>query len=193
MGGHRQISPGESRARPWMELWIELPDTSEIFGGLIPRGNAIHLPIAPLNSFKTIVQLGVYGGCDVAALLHQTVLHLVHQAHLRRTLTSGGRHGLPIRLVNLHLRNQSPTGEIRQPPPVCEAGSNGFSGELIGPSEAEFIGERDSFYMAAVGKVGGRMCNTGAARKGSSKSSTTTHLPLRILAVTGNTSLPEIS
>ena len=32
--------------------------------------------------------------------------------------------------------------------------ATGFSGELIGPSEAEFIGERDSFYMAAVGESG---------------------------------------
>jgi predicted pyridoxine 5'-phosphate oxidase superfamily flavin-nucleotide-binding protein len=32
--------------------------------------------------------------------------------------------------------------------------ATGFSGELIGASEAQFIGERDSFYMATVGEGG---------------------------------------
>lgn len=32
--------------------------------------------------------------------------------------------------------------------------ATGFSGDLIGASEAQFIGERDSFYMATVGEGG---------------------------------------
>src|ERR1700744_3908996 len=32
--------------------------------------------------------------------------------------------------------------------------ATGFSEELIGPAEAQFIGDRDSFYMATVGEGG---------------------------------------
>ena len=51
-------------------------------------------------------------------------------------------------------RRQGVAGAVRQPPAIREAREFRFVAGRLGPDESEFIGERDSFYMASVGATG---------------------------------------